>query len=308
MQRTKTFLAVALACAGAATVASASTAPGASDFEFTGELAAGYQYDSNVSVDEIDTATGQADTAWVTELAVAGTWTPTERFELSAGYDYLSYSYQDFDAFDLDLQILHGDISYRFDWFTLGLSRHDADADLGDSDFLVFNQSTLYASKLIDNHFFWRISAQQAEKRFTDLTVRDADTESYGADLFWFSDEGKSFITAGYTFDDEDATADAFDFHGHTWRVKLSKGFQLWNRDQTLELGWNFQQRDYQADMPGLGQAREDKRHVAELNWTIPVNDYLSVVAKAEYADFQSNDPGADYQETLGSVHFRFRF
>src|SRR5690606_3552259 len=98
------------------------------------------------------------------------------------GYSFSKRNYRDVGAFDLDMHLLYGDISYEFDQLTVGSSYYHADADLGSESFLQLGQFSVYAGKLFAGQWYLRGALNFTDKDFDQFTDRDADNEGLSLD------------------------------------------------------------------------------------------------------------------------------
>jgi hypothetical protein len=268
-----------------------------SPFTFSGSLEAGAEYNSNVSVSELESASGESDMAGALDAALDMNWKPAERVTVDAGYSFTSRQYDDFDAFDLDMHLLYGDVSYELDLFTVGANYYFADAQLGGDDFLTLKQRSLYAGKLFDERWYLRAALNFSDKDFDGFGARDASNEGLSLDAFWFFNQGMSTLVAGYAYEDEDTRADQFAYKADTLRTRFTHRF-LWNgRESSLQLGGRAQFRDYQGITPDIGIARDDKQYVLDASVEVNLMPWLAVTGKVERGDYRSRLASADYTE-----------
>lgn len=277
-------------------------------FNWSGKLQAGYQYDSNVNIRELDQNTERSDQALVTEAQLGLQWRPWRKLEVKAGAQHSDYAYQEFDAFDLAITTLNGEVSYDFDVVKVGMSRHDADAKLAGSDFLDYQLDTLYLSRLWGQQWFTRFAYEDTDKQFANLNERDATATAYSGDIYWFTPSAKSFITIGYTDHDETAADQQFSYDGSTLRLRWQTRAPLWGNEHTWQLGWQLENRDYMQAMPARNSARNEQRQSVQAKWQIPLGEVFRFTPKLEYVDNQSNLADVDYQETTASLNFSVHF
>lgn len=277
-------------------------------FTVSGSVEAGAEYNSNVSVSELESASGESDVAGNLEAGIDANWQATDRLSVDTGYSYSGQRYQDVDTFDLDLHLLYGDVSYEFDAFSLGSNYYYADANLGGDDFLTLKQYSFYAGKLFAEQWFLRAALNFADKSFDDFAQRDADTEGLSLDAFWFFNQGRSSIVLGYAFDEEQTRDPAFSYDADTLRLRYSQRFELIGKDTELRLGTRWQDRNYQAVTPGLGARRDDRQHITEAALEMSLTENLATTVQLERGDFQSNLGSADYTENRASVSVKLSF
>lgn len=279
-----------------------------SKFEWSGELKAGYLYDSNVNVRELDQNTERADNA----LHLAGKfnvrWQPWQKVEVRLGAQHSETNYQEFEDFDLALTTFNGDLSYDFGVVKAGLSRHSASAELADSDFLDYQHDTLYLSRLWNPQWFTRIARDKIDKEFSDLAERNAQAKALAADIYWFTPSAKSFINLGYTDHDENAQDAQFSYAGQSIRVTWQTKHTLWGAEHSWQLGWQLENRDYQQTINAIEEPRKEQRQALKAKWQLPIGSHVRLIPQLEYVDNDSNVADVDYQETAASVHLSLHF
>ncbi|MCE3253301.1 MAG: hypothetical protein K0Q67_2321 [Cellvibrio sp.] len=271
-------------------------------------LEAGTEYDSNLSVVELDQYSTESDWATLFNARLNTQWKATEELKLKAGYSFVSKTYQDNEEFDLAIQQLFADASYDFSLLTLGASYHYADATLADQDFLQLQQTSLYASHLFNNRIFVRGAANFQDKKFPDNSERNASNNGLAGDMFIFFQQGKTFIAIGISSEEEDAVQDQFSFDGISLRSSINHKFSTWGKTSELQLGWRYQDRDYSAVTPELEARRHDRNNIISIEWEINLTPTIVATSKVERGDYQSNLPAADYSETLASLMLSARF
>jgi hypothetical protein len=300
-------------CSSATAITAMLAAPAAfgqdsETFTVTGKLELGAEYNSNVSVTELESASGEADYAGLLDAGIDLNWKPTERFSADAGYSYSSSQYQDFDEFDLDLHLLYADASYDLDIFTIGANHYYGDADLGGSDFLTLKQYSVYAARLFGDSFYLRGALNFADKSFDTFAGRNADAEGFNVDGFWYFNGGKSSVVLGYAYSDEDTLASQFDYKGHTLRARYSNRFMVAAKDAQIQLGLRMQERNYSSVTPSINSRRDDRQRLAEARFEVSLTSYLTLLSQLEYGNYSSNLSSADYDETRASLGMRLSF
>lgn len=272
------------------------------------DIETGAEYDSNLSVIELDQSSSEGDWAYLLNANISSQWQANEKLKLKGGASYNSKTYQDYSEFDLDIKQAFADASYNFQPVTLGLSYHYADAELDGKDFLTLQQQSVYISRLINQKIFLRVAINNQDKDFPVDNNRNADNQSFTGDVFFFFNQGKSFLTLGISNETENARVNEFDYDGINFRTSFNHQFQAWNKKNRLQLGWRFDNRDYSATTPVLDEERKDERRIASLEWQIETNEWLSVIAKLEAGDYDSNLAAANYSETISSLTLKASF
>ena len=299
------------------------------DFDVQAE--AGYLYDNNLGIDELDRASSEGDSALTGKLKADGRWRPADSLTISGGYQVTTRNYQDADAFDTLTRLANAGIEVDVSGYDVGATYHHAWADLNDEAFLELERPSVYVGKLIDNQWYWRLAATEQEKRFDSLPGRDADASSLGGDLFYFPTP-ENFWSVGLASHDEDARSDVYDYNGWQATLKWSQTLSWQGRQPRLVVSGQYDWRDYSDgsslssanrgddgffdDFPGAGSsaedasagAREDRIGSVRGELEIPLSDVFSVAGVVEYRDHSSNLDSADYDETLVGVTARARF
>lgn len=307
-KRTPTFLAVSIASMLLCVAPYSWANDSGNNFDFDIKLGIAGEYNSNVTVSEIDTSVDEADMATVLDFSIDAYWQPAESWNLDFGYQLTDRRYRDYGEFDLMLHLLFADVSYDFAVYTLGGNYYYADANLGGSSFLSLNQYSVYAARMIGDAVYLRGAYNQAEKSLAAFPERDADTQGFSIDAFYFFNAGKSFLLFGGNFDDEKARSDMFSYQGSTLRLRYSHRFTWLNQDARFQVGYRIHERDYRGDALGLQQPREDRHNVLDARFEVPVWQRLMAITQLEHGDYQSNLASADYSETRISLGVALHF
>lgn len=277
-------------------------------FSVSGALDLGGEYNSNVSVTELESATGASDTALAVDANIDLNWRPADRVTVDVGYGHTASRYSEFDDFDLSMHLLYGDMSYQFDQFSLGTNYYLADARLGGDAFLTMQQLSFYGGKLFGDSFFLRGALNFTDKDFDTLNERDADGQGLRVDAFWFFNQGRSSIALAYSYDDEDALAQRYAYDASTLRLRYSNRFSIVDLDSRLQLGLRAQDRSYKGVTPEIAARRNDDQLVAEARFDIAFTEHLGVFSKLERGVYSSNLDSADYTENRVMLGARFSF
>ncbi len=272
------------------------------------ELETGAEYDSNLSVIELDKNSAEGDWSALANARLNSQWQASDTIKLKGGLGYSSKTYQDFSEFDLAIKQASADASYDFKALTLGVNYHYADAELDDQDFLTLQQRSLYVSHLINQKIFLRAAINDQDKKFPGISARNADNQSLAGDAFFFFNQGKTFFTLGLTGETEHAGANEFDYDGVNFRTSVNHQFLLWNKKNRLQLGYRYDQRDYSAETPAIEAKREDERRITTLEWQLETTKWLSLVGKVERGNYDSNLGSANYSETVSSLMLKASF
>jgi len=268
----------------------------------------GYRYDSNVSIDEIDRTSFQADNAWLLDVGIGFGIDFTDRLSLELDYDYSLTSYQDLSGFDIGLHQASTGLAYSTNEFDAGVTARYFAAQLDDSGFLDVGQAATHVGRLFGERVYLRGGLTYSDKDFADQPLRDADNAELRADAYYLLDGMRRYVSASYSHGRENSVGPGFDYLSHTARFAYGHQLNIAALPVDLKAALRVEQRDYRNAMPTLGEPREDERFLAGLSAAVPLNRHLRFEAEAEYADNASNLASADYDETVVSVSLATRF
>jgi hypothetical protein len=296
------ILYLSLAITGITNIAFAATPTAKFEFE------TGAEYDSNLSVIELDQNSSEGDWSILAKANINGQWQATDKVKLKAGAGYSSKTHQDYSEFNLAITQAFVDASYDFQPITLGISYHHADAELDNQDFLTLQQRSVYVSRLINQTIFLRAAINDQDKDFPNTTGRNAGNRGFSGDAFFFFNQGQTFFTLGISNEKENTEINEFDYDAINVRSSVSHQFSLWNKKNRVQLGWRFDNRDYSTVTELIDAKRQDERRITTLEWELETNNWLSLIGKLESGNYHSNLASADYSETISSVTLKARF
>ena len=101
----------------------------------SGEVSLGYEYDSNVSVDELDRSScvGDGGVLFAADISVDHDF--TDKTSASASYGYSRIDYQDFEFLNRETHMLGGNLSSKWEDVTTSINYFYIDARLDGNDF-----------------------------------------------------------------------------------------------------------------------------------------------------------------------------
>lgn len=275
---------------------------------FSFEASAGVEYDSNISVIELDVSTASDDFAGVFEAGIGFEAELGQGTEIDLSYDFSQSLHDEFTQFDIQSHRGSIGIEHDFGRVSAGAAYIFADAALGGDGFLTLQQISPFVSGFLGKSVFIRAAYEYRDKNFKNRTDRDAEVHAGGADIFFFIDGIRTYLLGGYKYEDENTVADQFDFTGHNFKFRFVKRLPFRGRDAKLELGWRYEKRNYDSVTPSIGEVREDTRHKLKAELEIPVTDHVYVLVEYEYSDFSSNLPSADYTQNFAGLKVGVEF
>lgn len=276
-----------------------------SESDFSIALEAGMERDSQLTVEEIDQYEVASDMATHLQFEAEGDWQATSRLALKGGYHYTSKSYQDNEDFDLDIGRVFGDVSYDFSVLTVGANQHRIDAKLAGDGFLDMTRTGFYAGKLFANSFYLRAELLDIDKKFDNLSDRDASGDSVATDGYFFFNQGLSFFSLGFEQEEETAQAEHFSYDAINYRATFSHEFNWLDKRHRLKLYGRYSNRDYLGVYPEINEARADTKNSISLTWDLFFTDHFSMISHLQQTDADSNLSSADYDATQLSIIFR---
>lgn len=273
------------------------------DGPFSVEIGAGVEYDSNVSVIEVDASTAESDFAAVIDLGFEYEGDLGDNTEFSIGYDFGQDIQFDFTDFNTQIHRGSAEISHDFGAFNGGASYQLIYSRLGGSGFLRFHRLSPYlATYLGDRKAYVRASYIYTDKEFIGRVDRDADVHAGGAELYYFVNGLNTYLIGGYRYETEDAVAAEFDFNAHNIKARFVQRIPFGSRTTKLRAGWRYENRNYDAVTPSIGVIRDDERHKLDISLELPLNDIFFVETEYEYDVFNSNLPSADFNQSVATV------
>lgn len=284
--------------------------------EFSGHLSGGLEYDSNVTVDEVNASSDQSDEAWVFDAGLEGILQPAEALRLALGYSLSGRRYHNLGQFDQNIHVVSADLSYDFDPVTIGASYHYSYATLGSDAFLDFRRASVYLGSLIGENVYLMASLQDKAKDFEDDTARNSDIRGGSVDAFFFFNEGKSNLLFGIDLDREDAVSDAYDNRLVRLRAAFVHRFTVGGEQSRFRLSWRFENQKYDeavgssniVQTPLTTSRRLDRARIVDAGWRIGLNEVFSLEPRVSYGHYSSNLDSADYDQAVVGLALRAGF
>ena len=310
MQKLLMSGALAALALGSASAASAPEKPELRDgpSPFTVELATGVEYDSNVSIIDVDDNTGAEDFAAVFDGEFEFAPDIGENSSFALGYSFSQSLYETFDDFNLQSHLASIDAAHDLGIFEIGGAYRFAHSRLGGSSFLTLNQFSPSFSRFFGDSIYVRGEYTYTDRNFVGRTDRDGKSNAAAGDLYYFMNGASTYVALGYRYEKENTEDPQLDFKGDAFRIRFSQRFPAGSRDGHFRVGYRYEIRDYSSITPSIGVLREDKRHRFNAELEVPLGKALFARLNAEYGDFQSNLPAADFDQTGVSARLGVRF
>ena len=272
------------------------------------EAGAGLEYDTNVSVDEVDLSSGRSDHARVLDLQVGVRQTFSEDTQFSLDYSISQSDYREFDRVDRLTQIVGADLSSKLGKGSAAVSAHYIDSRLDGERFLSYTRFSPAYSRFLARQWFARAAYVYAERSIDGRTPRNATTQSGEVDLYYLHRGLRSYFNLGYRYRDEDTIAPELDFTAHGLKLRYIRRFNALGRKAKAELACRYEERDYSSPEPTIDTPRRDDRLRWKVDFEIPVKGRFTWQAYYSYGDFTSNLPRADFTQTIIGTRLQYRW
>ena len=273
---------------------------------FSAEVAVGAEYDSNVSVEEVDRTSGDSDHAIILDLELGMQQQFGESTDLSLSYDFSQSKYDEFSQVDRQTHILGADLAIDTGNLNTGLSAYYIDARLDGDAFLELWRVSPSLSGFITQKWFARGAYVYSDKSIDNRPDRDAKTNAGEADLYFFRRGLRSYFNLGYQYKDESAQAARYDYTSHNLKLRYIHRLEIFDKLSKLELSWRYEDRNYSSATPSIGEERDDQKNRWKVDLEIPLTERASFQLYGGYAEYSSNLPAADYDQNVFGTRFLY--
>ena len=283
-----------------------SVAVGGSEFEL--ELAAGYAWDDNVGLDELERATGESDEVTTLEAQGSALFSYKDRASIRFSAGLVDDSYQKFSQVDRRTESLGVNLETQLGKLTAGINWFDVSADLDDEQFLKYERLSPYFSGFVSKQWFLRGEYVYGEKEIARRPGREADSHSVSLDSYYFLRGLKRYAVFGYTFRVDNARANRYDYDSHALKLRYVHRETLKGLPLELELEGKFEDRQYRAPDPMIRIEREDTRWRFSAELRLAFTDFASLAIHLKNSDYDSNLPTASYSDLVVGTEIRLSF
>jgi hypothetical protein len=276
--------------------------------EFDFSASAGYQYDSNVNLSEIDENTGEADNALLLAAGANAMLPISKILSFRLGYDYAQTSYREFT--DYDTAIHHGmaELSLNLAGFDTAVTLDHFDARVDSEGFLDITQLTPSIARLFADSFYLRGAFTRADKSYATDAIRNARNDAYRADAYVLFDGMKRYLSIGYRIDSEDAVSGDLDYDGNRSMLAYGHRVELGSLELGLRGSVQLENRNYLNVTESIGSLRRDKRLRAGISAELQVSEHFGIDGEIEYSDNQSNLDSANFDENVYALNLTLEF
>ena len=276
--------------------------------EFGLELAAGYAWDDNVGLDELERATGESDEVTSLEIQGSAEFSFDDRASVRISAGLVDDSYRQFSQVDRRTESLGINLETLWGKATVGINWFDVSADLDDEAFLTYERLSPYVAGFLSKQWFIRGEYVYAEKTIARRPGREADSHSVSIDSYYFIQGLKRYAVLGYTFRVDNARANRYDYDSHALKLRYVHRESLANLPLELELEGKFEDRRYKSPDPFIQTEREDTRLRLSAELRLLITEYASVSVHVKNSDYDSNLPTASYSDLVVGTELRLSF
>ena len=272
------------------------------------ELAAGYAWDDNVGLDELERATGESDEVTSLEIQGSAEFSFDDRASVRISAGLVDDSYRQFSQVDRRTESLGINLETLWGKATVGINWFDVSADLDDEAFLTYERLSPYVAGFLSKQWFVRGEYVYGEKTIARRPGREADSHSVSIDSYYFIQGLKRYAVLGYTFRVDNARANRYDYDSHALKLRYVHRESLANLPLELELEGKFEDRRYKSPDPFIRTEREDTRLRLSAELRLLITEYASVSVHIKNSDYDSNLPTASYSDLVVGTELRLAF
>ena len=276
--------------------------------EFGLELAAGYAWDDNVGLDELERATGESDEVTSLEIQGSAEFSFDDRASVRISAGLVDDSYRQFSQVDRRTESLGINLETLWGKATVGINWFDVSADLDDEAFLTYERLSPYVAGFLSKQWFIRGEYVYGEKTIARRPGREADSHSVSIDSYYFIQGLKRYAVLGYTFRVDNARANRYDYDSHALKLRYVHRESVANLPLELELEGKFEDRRYKSPDPFIQTEREDTRLRLSAELRLLITEYASVSVHVKNSDYDSNLPTASYSDLVVGTELRLSF
>lgn len=270
-------------------------------------ISAGGEYDSNITVSELDTTTNVGDWAALLDFSAGYKVKSDAKTSFEFGYDFSQSLYSSEGDFNLQSHAITANADTEMNGFDLGLAYGFYSNSLGGDKFLDMHSISPSAAIFFGEGSYVRADYTYYKKSFTVLDDRDANTHSFGASLYQFMDGG-DYFTFGLRYEKENTFSDEFDYKGWVAKAGFQSKFDIGSDEAKLSLTVEYKDRNYENKTLSIGEKRDDKRTTFRAKMTYPIFGAFSLMPEYRYVKASSNLASADYNEHVIGATLGYSF
>ena len=280
---------------------------------FSASFSAGIELDDNVTTDEVDLVSAEADWAYVIDFNADYTVLRGTETTIDVGYSFFQSLYDEQTAFNLQSHNLSATVDHSIGDWDLGGTVYYARTFLNDNDFLGIASVIPTLGTLVNDSLYVSFNYTFDAKNFTQDDNRDAIKNGAGVGVVYFFWNGAAMASASYDLGTENARSEEFDLIEH----KLNLGFRtdipvpdgvLKDANPRFKLGYKYTWKDYTGVTAAIGKERKDERDTITAGLSADLGDYAFATADYERIVARSNLQTADFNEDIFTFRVGVRY
>jgi hypothetical protein len=275
---------------------------------YSAEVAIGAEYDSNVTVDELDASSNRSDYALSLDGKIGVRKQLTGATDIALNYDFSQDSYQEFSRLDRQTHIVGVNLGSKLQAVDTGLSLYYVNSRLDGDGFLDLYRVSPSVSGFITKKWFSRAAYVWSDKRIAGRSDRNATIGAGELDVYYFARGLRSYFNAGYRFKQEDATLKHLDYRAHGGKLRHVSRIEAGDRMIKLEIAYRFEDREYSGITPGIDAARSDLRQRWQVDLELPLSEKSVLQFYTSYGNYDSNFFFVDYEQAVIGTRYRYRW
>lgn len=286
----------------------AETEPALPPARYSAEVAIGAEYDSNVTVDELDASSNRSDYVLTLDGKIGVKKQLTQATDIAVNYDFSQDSYQEFSRLDRQTHIVGVNLGSKLQPVDTGLSLYYVNSRLDGDGFLELYRVSPSVSGFITKKWFSRAAYVWSDKRIVGRSDRDATIRAGELDVYYFARGLRSYFNVGYRFKREDATLTRLDYRAHGGKLRHVRRIEAGGRMVKLEVAYRFEDREYSGATPGINAARSDLRQRWQVDLELPLSERSALQFYTSYGNYDSNFFFADYEQAIIGTRYRYNW
>lgn len=283
-------------------------------FSWNNEIGAGYGYESNVSVEEIDLNASLGDQFLTYDAKIGGKYQLNANHAFSFSVKGSEKQYNDAEQLDLSNRFFSAGYAVKSKQVNYGFDFRFINTDLNDQDFLKLRLYSPYVSGFLAKQHFVRFGLNVGSKELVSQPQRDANSNQFSADYYYFLNGLNQYLILGAKYKNENTQDSQFSFDGLQLKAALEFRFTLLERPTKTRITTQYRQRDFDdanlnADEDGEGGTpRQDTRQQVSLLVESEIIEDLSVNMQSAYIDNESDIQSLSYHEKQLSMRVKYQF
>jgi Flp pilus assembly protein TadD len=273
--------------------------PGSGARRWSVRAGVGLELDDNLTVPELDAATGQSDIAGVFDAGLGFDPWRGERTTVSVGYDFYQSVYRELDSLNFQnhtprmmlraqLRSVRSTLAYRYS--------HE---NIGGEAFLRSHRVSGGLGKELLPGWSGELALEYESLHFPPAPGRDAQRVAIFLGQQLTLADGRVGLSLDWRPEWQDAMADRFDYLENALQLRADTDLPLGSRSLGMSVYYRYQHRDYDNEEPSIGEPRRDRRHTAGLSLLFPITRRVDAIADYLHIASGSNVPALDYDENV---------